>query len=251
MNCPECLDLLQRRLDGLVLTGRTELDRHLAECPECRARHRSVQHLSDGLRLLDWPAPPAGLSQRIAGRILAERRAALTFRRRVLTASAVAAGLVLASLAAIQIYRAGTESSDGPQLVKNPVPKLSDKTPGVKKNEQPPPSVVDPSFDETLSEAGSAAVALTRRAADQTVASAQRWLPRTASLGLSIGPVGGDETLAPVLGPLAKTLRQAGETVSTGLQPVTTSAPRAWHTCTDFVEMFLQEGQPPQGKAKS
>ena len=36
MNCPECQELLQRRLDGEILANSPELERHLSECLACR-----------------------------------------------------------------------------------------------------------------------------------------------------------------------------------------------------------------------
>jgi hypothetical protein len=243
------LDLLQRRLDGEAVGERTALDVHLAACAECRERHAAVPSLNAGLRRLALPAPPAGLSARIASRALAERRAALGFRRRVMTAAAIAAGLLLACLAGLQLSRWATSEPDESRQAKKPVPHVPDRKVLAKNNDETP-AVPGPSLDETLSQAGAATVALTRKAAGQTVARAQQWLPRTPMLTFSIQPLHGGE-LDPVLGPLAQTLRQAGEAVSTGLQPVTTSAPRALHTCTDFVGMFLQDASPASTGNKS
>src|SRR6516162_4681281 len=118
MNCLECLDLLQRRLDGDAQAESVDLERHLSECADCRARHGAVPQLAEGLRLLASPLPPAGLSNRIVNRVLAEHRGALSFQRRLIAAAAIAAGLLLASGVALQIFRpAGNGGPDESQLV--------------------------------------------------------------------------------------------------------------------------------------
>src|SRR5262245_5989505 len=97
MNCLECQELLQRRLDGEPLQDRAELDRHLVACPECRERHAAAQVLADGLKLLPRAAPPEGLAQRLAARVLGDR--AVRLRRRVWGGVALAASLLLAAMA--------------------------------------------------------------------------------------------------------------------------------------------------------
>jgi hypothetical protein len=252
MNCPECLDLLQRRLDGEVLAECATVDSHLAECPECRARHAAVQQLVDGIRLLPRPMPPVGLGQRIAGQALFDldkRRAVQAFRRRLTIAGSIAASLLVAGVTAFSVYTRAQIKAHEESVMEA----LADRQArdGSANKKVPAAPATDPSFDETLNEASTAAFALTRRAANQTVARAQQWLPRSPALSLAIAPLKAGETLGPVLGPLSQTLRQAGESVAKSLQPITASAPRALHTCTDFVEMFLQESRPPQPATKS
>ncbi|HYT89234.1 MAG TPA: zf-HC2 domain-containing protein, partial [Gemmataceae bacterium] len=83
MNCLECQELLQRRLDGEPLTDRAALDQHLAGCAECRERLAAAQRLMEGLRGLHYPAPSADLAQRTTDRVLQDRLRRLRLRRRV------------------------------------------------------------------------------------------------------------------------------------------------------------------------
>ena len=39
MNCLECQDILQQKLDGAVIGADARLDEHLAQCTVCRERH--------------------------------------------------------------------------------------------------------------------------------------------------------------------------------------------------------------------
>src|ERR1700681_4895947 len=107
MNCPECHDFWQLRLDGDSLPDRVALDHHLAECPECREQHLAAQHLAAGLRFLVPPAPPTDLARRIASRVLTDRIDQLRWRRRVFAAAAVAACLALMTSAGYQAQRLG------------------------------------------------------------------------------------------------------------------------------------------------
>ncbi len=223
MNCPECDEVLQERLDGREPADRAALDRHLAGCPDCRDRHAAVQRLADGLRLLAFPAPPAGLAGRIADRVLAEQRSRGQFRRRLTFAAAVAAGLLAVVAAGYQAYRAGWfgDRPDDSPLVKRPGG--PEKKAPVKDEDWVPHPRPAPSLGETLEEAGSAAVDLARRQAQETVSQARRLLTPTSPLKV---PLKGGDTLA-ALDPPAQSLRQAGKSLSAGLQPVTTSARRA------------------------
>jgi hypothetical protein len=214
MNCLECQDLLQARLDGRAVADRAALDRHLGDCADCRERHSAAQRLAEGLRRLAPPAPSAGLSARIVSNVLAERRAGLRFRRRV-WAAAVAAGLLLGVFTGYQAFRRGLfgTGGEGSPLAEQPRPAAPTK------------KAPAPSLRAAFREAGSVAYALTRRTADETLARALRWLPaRPLSPGR---PLKGGDPLAPVLDPPARSLRQAGRTVSAGLKPVTTSWGRA------------------------
>src|SRR5262245_29537086 len=93
MNCLECQELLQRRLDGLAVADRAALERHLAACPECRSRHAAVAVLEEGLRTLPRAEPPADLAGRTAALLLLDRARRL---RRRWVGAAFAASLLLA-----------------------------------------------------------------------------------------------------------------------------------------------------------
>jgi hypothetical protein len=230
MNCPESLELLQRRLDGQAVPEPAALDRHLAACSECSDRHAAAQRLAFGLCRLGRPVPPPGLAPRIAARALAERRARLRWRRGILTTAAVAAGLLLAVLA---LSRAGL----------GPFRPDSDDQPVAKHTSGGGQPIADrsgdhsPSLEQVLEEARLAALALSRKTAGETLAQARRWLPPANPLPVAVPPLGDGAGLAPVLDPPAQTFRAAGKSVSEGLKPVTASARRA-------VDLFLREITP-------
>jgi hypothetical protein len=242
MNCPECQDLLQRRLDGDLPPARTALDGHLAECAECRARHIAAQRLADGLRLLPRPVPPAGLAQRIVSRALEQRRTDRAWRRRTWTAAAVAAGLLLLVLAGYQLNRSGVFDDPGGRGSAS----REGATPRAKKtararHDHAPGGKGGPFLNETIQEAGTAALALTRRTAGETVAQARRLLPGST---LTLPPLKPETPLTPALDPSAESLRQAGQGMTAGLRPVAASARRAFG-------LFLREIAPMNPEPQS
>jgi ferric-dicitrate binding protein FerR (iron transport regulator) len=100
MNCPECHDWLGRLLDGENLASLPALEQHLASCPDCRKQHQAAQALLDGLRGLPRPLANADLTPLIVARVLADRLARREkWRRRVWTTAALAACLMLMTLA--------------------------------------------------------------------------------------------------------------------------------------------------------
>jgi predicted anti-sigma-YlaC factor YlaD len=230
MNCPESLDWLQEHLDGRTPSDRAALDQHLAGCPECRERHAAADRLIEGFSRLPAGLPPAGLNERIARKVLAERRSIIR-RRRLWTAAAVAAGLLLTVMAGYQGYRSGW-FAPGPVRTQA-TERDKGKRPIVADRKEAPGT---PSLGQTLEEAGITALALTRRTAGETLAEARRWWP-AGSIGLPPSPLASGETLAPILAPPAQSLRSAGQNVAAGLRPVTASARRA-------VDLFLKQIPP-------
>ncbi len=79
---------------------------------------------------------------------------------------------------------------------------------------------------------------LTRRTADETVGQGKLLLPVVVAQPNLGNPVPG------AMGPPMRSLRSAGQGVSEGLEPVTTSARRALH-------LFLSELPPVEGKEGS
>jgi hypothetical protein len=79
-------------------------------------------------------------------------------------------------------------------------------------------------------EAGSAVASLTRRAADETVGQTRLFLPEA----IPAPPLTTSEPMQPVLDPPTESLRQAGQGMTAALDPVTTSARRAF-------SMFMRE----------
>lgn len=216
MNCLDAQHWLQERLDGRPF-DRAALDAHLDHCADCAAQHAAAGRLLDGLRLLVAPQPPAGLRDQVVARVLADQRARRR-RVRLLTALAVAASLLVAGLAGYSWLL-----PPGPPVVP-PEPMPLVKT----------PDPAAPSLRDSMAEAGSAVVNLTRRKADETVS-------QTRLLWPSVTPPALDDphVLGEPLDPPARSLREAGQNVSAGLEPVTSSARRA-------LDLFLRE-IPPMG----
>jgi hypothetical protein len=245
MNCLDCHDVLQRYLDGAPVRLAL-LEPHLTVCDECRDRLHAAQRLADSLRLSPPLAPAPGLARRITGRVLADQRATRRFQQRFRTAAAVAAGLLLALFWGYQAHRlgwfddpAGGKPGPGARYEAR-LPQTS--TPSTKKESSEPGGA--PSLGQTFTEVGTVALALTRRTAGETVDQARRLLPPAQPLPDPMTEVKAGDPLTPVLEPLAQSLREAGHSVSQGLQPVTASAPRA-------VEVLSQLVSPLKGGADS
>jgi hypothetical protein len=223
MNCFEFHQLLQLRLDGEVF-DRRGWDRHIGECAECRLRDLAVQQLEAGLQRHRPCAPPPSLAGRIADQILAEQRVIRRYRRGLATAALVAASLVLAAYAGTNWLWPRQHG-------------VAPSEPGVAR--VPPAATVPaPSFDRSVEEAGVALVGLVGRTAGETVDTSRFLLP-----GSMPGTSAAGFWQAP-LEPPVQSLREAGQGVSQGLEPVATSARRA-------VNLFFGEIKPSKSERKS
>src|SRR5581483_45944 len=149
MNCSLCRDLLQRQCDGETIDA-VAVDGHLAGCPHCRAFEAAGKRLLAGVRLLAAPQPPATLTDRIVACVLADRRSVR--RRRVFTTLALAASLLVAFGVSVLWPRPRTGL---------------DPTREVVLRSEPIETPVD--LRASLSQAGSAVVALTARTTDEAV----------------------------------------------------------------------------------
>jgi hypothetical protein len=230
MNCLECQDLLQRRLDGLPIPDRTALERHLAACPECRERHAAVALLEEGLRALPQPQAPADLAGRTVALVLQDR--ARRLRRRVWVGVALAASLLLA----VGAYWWFIPSPAGERpIVKGPVPE---------KVQGPKVAKSAPSLRRDLDEVRDALEALTGRFGVQ-VREETRVLRDSASgfQFVSLDAVPNMAPLAQPLGSTAEGLRESGKGVSAGMRTVSNSARRA-------LSYFLRKTPPLQSAPK-
>jgi predicted anti-sigma-YlaC factor YlaD len=219
VTCDEFQDWLQRRLDGAPPEDGDALDRHLAGCPDCREWHAAARRLEEGLRLLPAVTVPADLAGRVAGRVRGERRVRLRRRVGLAASLALAACLVLALL-----LGRGRTRPEAPTMAGHTRPPAS---------EAPPESLRD-----SVTEAGSAVVGLTRRTADETVGQTKLLLPVVVAR-----PNLGDGGVPATVEPPMRSLRAAGQGVSEGLEPVTTSARRA-------LNLFLSEMPPVESEVK-
>lgn len=215
MNCLECQNRIQERLDGGDWLAGADLERHLAECRDCRQLHEAARRLEEGLRLLPAPFPPPGFADRMVQQVLGQRR-----RRRTWHLAATVGGLaatVLVTVLAMQYWpQAGVSPPPAPVHAAKP----TEPQPG------PPPSLSD-----SFAEVSSAVAALARRTTEETV-------DQTRVLWLDPMPtVAQVERVEPAPDLAAQSLWEAGQGVSAGLEPVTTSARRA-------VDLFLRELPP-------
>ena len=224
MTCPECSDRLQQWLDGR--TRDAAPGDPPALCPACAEWAAAARRLDCGLRLLTPPTPPPHLAERIVAGVAVRRRR----RYRVVFwagAAAAAAAAVLLIVVAWQAYRAGGAPTAPTPTAQGPGP-----APAV-----PTPAEAHTTLRESVEEAGSAVASLTSRTADETVAKTKGLIP------VIVDPSLGKFDLQPPLDPPARTLREAGEGVSSGLEPVADSARRA-------VGLFLRELPPMDAAPK-
>jgi hypothetical protein len=213
MNCPDCRDRLQQWFDA-----RTPDVAPPVLCPACAQWGVAAGRLVHGLRLLAAPAPPAYLADRIIARLRTRRRRV----RLLFAAGAVAAAAtVLLAVWLSFAVRQPTRPDAAPSVVA--------KTP---KPESSAPSV---NLRDSVAQAGSAMASLTSRTADETVAKTKALLPLPVDSSLSKP----DAPAAP-----ARSLRETGESVTAGLEPVADSARRA-------VSLFFRELPPMDANPKT
>lgn len=219
MNCEVAQELLQQSLDGTLIES-PEWLAHLRHCADCRALASAGRRLQDGLRLLTAPVPAADLAQRIAECVRLDHRARRRARQRWAVSLALAAGLLLALG-----LRLDWRGRSPERVEKTPEP--------VAKNLAAPREKAAPTLRESAAELGEVFAALSNQTAEETVGQTRRWASNVPSPALP-------KVDLTAMGPPAHPFLEAGEGVSEGLEPVTTSARRA-------VGLFLRE-LPPMEK---
>lgn len=212
MNCAEANDLLQQRLDGNPSADGAALNRHLEQCPECRGLHAAATRLEAGLHAMLPPLPPARLRASLVSAALDDYGDRTRKRRWLMVGAGAAAAMLLIALSVAFIQRNGAQPSPtGPVRFAATQPEK-----GVRDN---------------VAEASLAVVSLTRRTAEETRAQTRlltEALPMTTPLPpLEVTPPGWEP-------PVQTVLQEAGQRVSSGLEPVTSSARRAF-------SMFVRE----------
>ncbi|MGH7225792.1 MAG: anti-sigma factor family protein [Gemmataceae bacterium] len=215
MNCDLAHDLLQQCLDGSPIESPDWLA-HLRDCTECRALASAGRRLQDGLQLLDAPRPPAELAARIAEAVRLDRwQARRRSRLRWAVGVALAAGLLLALTLRFGWHGRPTGTETHPSE-------------SVAKNTSAPQTKPAPTLRESAAELGEVFAALTSQTADETVGQTRQLVPSVPS------PLWDGFEIRPTMKSPTRPLREAGESVSEGFEPVTTSARRA-------VGLFLRE----------
>jgi hypothetical protein len=216
MNCLECQDILQRRLDGGPATPNPALGQHLAQCAPCRERHAAARRLLDGLRTFPSPTLPAGFAARVVDAVLRDRaRRRARVRRSLYVTAALAASILFMLLIA---YFRPPSASDGNA---DPGP-MADVVP---RHDIAPPPVADKKEDERKAPKGDTFAALSGRLADKTLDQAKAmWTIANPVDGLPVGDLPNVKELEPV----AEPLRQAQQDATESLGAVTHSARRAF-----------------------
>ncbi len=225
MNCPQCHDRLQQRLDG-VPPG-DDHDGHLAACPECRDWHAAAGRLEEGLRLITPPAPPSGLTNRVVASVLADhRRRRSAWRRAARTAVALAAGLLVVVLVGDHLGRVHSPAPL-PPVPPGPAPSRSEQA-------------ASGSLRDSVAEASDAVVSLGKRTADEAVGHGK------LLLGAVAVPPPPEVTMPPSpIEPPARSLATATQAIGVGLEPVTDSARRAFGLLLrDMAPMDQPEDKP-------
>lgn len=233
MNCSESQDNLQQRLDGEPIPDRAALSQHLAECADCRLLHAAAGQLEVGLRKMAAPLPPPNLRNNIVAAALKERSARR--RRRLVIGMALAASVLLAVGLALPLpgLAPNEEGLSGrlaqmrkyfvnliwpqPDVVWIEVTNLD-----LGASTSPVPEEKAPSLRDSMAEAGTAMVSLTKRTADQTVEQTRiltEVLPMPMNVFEAVPPMPDQ--------PIASALEHTGQRVATGFEPVTNSARRA------------------------
>jgi predicted anti-sigma-YlaC factor YlaD len=209
MNCLECQELLQKRLDGERLAGLESLDRHLSECAACRDLHAGAVRLLEGLKQQPQIKPGPGFAQALAAAVIRDRRRRRERTRRgVFLTVALAASVVLILLLAYQWLPRSEphQKQANPEFAKKEPPKTA----------PPKESPIVKKFEKRT-----ALTALTERLADTTRDHAQVVLVGTNLDAVEKLPM----NELPVLDP---SVREAGQEVSDGVRTVTRNARRAF-----------------------
>jgi hypothetical protein len=129
MNCLDCQELLQKRLDGEPVAGES-LEFHLSQCATCRERHAAALRLLEGLQHLPTPKPATDLTATLVASVLRDRRQRRErVQRRVLVTMGLAASILLMLLAAYWwIPRGANNAPKPPEHVERPRPAPEPKT---------------------------------------------------------------------------------------------------------------------------
>jgi hypothetical protein len=210
MNCSDFEKALQRRLDGVREPGRSDLDAHLAQCPDCRTLDEAAGRLAEGLALMraSAPLPPIGMRERIVRRALAERRA--RSQRRRLAALALAASVMLMAVLSRNL------------LISRVRPGANEVT----RRETP-------SLKRSVRDAQAALAAIVNRTAGTAIDEGRSLLPVPTSFETPT-------LLARSLDPPVRTLRVTSARVGESFNPVLASA-------KDAVQFFLGDDRKPEG----
>jgi hypothetical protein len=158
MNCLECQELLQKRLDGERIAVAEMLEQHLGECTTCREQHAAALRLMEGLQQAPRPKPTANFAQRLVAQVMQDRRQRQAKVRRRVFVTATLAASVLLMLFAAYYWLPRPHTGEAQPLARDIIPKR--KVPAHK-------DLLEPK-DDPKPEPRHALSALTQRLADTT-----------------------------------------------------------------------------------
>src|SRR5690242_3946657 len=208
MNCLECQELLQRRLDGDNVPGSLELDQHLASCRGCRLSHSAAHNVLDAVRQSPRPQLAAGFTDRMVATVLYDRaQRQRRSRKRWRTITAMAAAILLMACAGYLFLP--NQPAEHKTIVENP-PRQAEERP----------------LAQSVDDARHAVAALTDRIADQTKDQA-RLLIAAAPHEVPMADLPKLPSLEDPLDPATQSFRQAGQGLSQGIGTLTHNARRA------------------------
>jgi len=211
MNCLEYREWLQQELDGAVAPAPAAAAEHLSACAECRALAAAARDFETGLAALPRPQSSPLLTASIVTAVLDDRRQRMRLaRRRVVFTLGLAASILFLMLMG-WLYQLPISSKK--DLAKNDSP----SDPGL------------PQLERRADEARAAVTALTERVAGQTTEQAKMLLAVANSIDIRpMANLPGLSDLEEPFDPAAQSLKQATQTVATGIEPITRSTRRAF-----------------------
>ncbi|MBI2805196.1 MAG: hypothetical protein HYX68_09490 [Planctomycetes bacterium] len=208
MNCLDCQDLLQKRLDGDPLGNGEALEQHLNQCAPCRETHAAAALLLETLPRIAPPGAPADFARTVTAEVLRDRRVRLAkMRRRVWVTAALAASVLMMLFAAYWWL-----PRTAPEEPQQPFVKLPPKIDPPKKILVPPPKMPEPR---------NGFASLTERMADTTRDHAKVVLVAASLDGVEKLPAVNDLPM------LDGGVREAGQEVSDGVRAVARNARKA------------------------
>ena len=208
MTCERCDLWLQELFDGAEPDA--ALIEHLVACPACRELYESAVGLQKGLEEMQRPLPSPEFTGRVVSAVLFDRRKRQKRRQIVARAAALAAAILVVLFAAGQ-------------------------RPPSEREIEPVTAVERQSLRTALTEAGSTVVQNARRQVSEAVSNTLQLVESVE--GPVLPPMDAEWPLEPTIRPL----REAGQGVTAGLEPVAGTARRAFAL---FVRDLSPSGKP-------
>jgi len=212
MNCLEYREWLQQELDGAAALAPTAATEHLHVCADCRALAAAARSFEAGMAALPRPQPAPLLTASIVAAVLDDRRQRMRLARRRIAFTLGLAASILFLMLLGWLYQLPTSSKDN-----------------IAKNDPAPPDPGVPQLERRADEARAAVTAFTERVAGQTTEQAKMLLAVANSIDLKpMANLPGLNDFEEPFDPAAQSLKQATQTVASGIEPITRSTRRAF-----------------------